>query len=161
MADIDFSLILHKHGWSTFLLNIDQTIYEILISGVLNDPFYDFTNLLLSLLNNEEEITIKWLGEPGGTKIHIVRNKVQQHLLNIKIDDFSCDIESGVMADYKNLVSFDIKLKQFMVISFYQLKKNYQLLFDKKFAEARKDEFPFELYDKLVKKITADFPELL
>jgi hypothetical protein len=160
MDDIDFSLILHPHGWSTFLLYIGRKAYEIEISGALSDPFYDFTNLLLSLLNNEEEVTIKWLGEPGGTKVHIVRNKVQRHLLDVKIIDFDYDLATGLISNKSELVSFEIKQKQFLTIGFYQLKKTHYLLQKKNFAKNRKSEFPYDLYDEFTKRIAVDFPGL-
>ena len=160
MDDIDFSLILHPHGWSTFLLSINRKAYEIEISGALSDPFYDFTSLLLSLLNNEEEVTIKWLGEPSGTKIHIVRNKVQRHLLDVIVINFDYDLATGAISNKSELVSFEIKQKQFLTIGFYQLKKTYYLLQEKNFAKDRKSEFPYDLYDELTKRITVDFPGL-
>ncbi len=44
---------------------------------------------------------------------------------------------------------------------FYQLKKNYHLLTEKSFAKEREKEFSYELYNKLVEKIRADFPGIL
>jgi hypothetical protein len=160
MDDIDFSLILHKHGWTTFFFYVDKKCYEILISGVFSDPFYDFMNLLISLLNNENEVNIQCLGEPGGYEIKIIRNKTQRHLLNIKINDFEYDVVTKVATNKSELVSFEIKQKQFLIIGFSQLKKTYCLLQEQSFANDRRSEFPYHLYDELTKRIAVDFPGL-
>jgi len=155
--NIDFSLTLHKHGWTTFLLNINGAIYEIVISSALSSPFYDIKNLLLALLNNEDEIRIKWFEEPGWSVIRVTRGNTERHILSVEVG--SCIDQQG--NDYKKVVDFKIKFKQLLVIMFYQLKKNYHLLTEKSFAKEREKEFSYELYNKLVEKIRADFPGIL
>ncbi|NLU96474.1 hypothetical protein [Chitinophaga sp. Ak27] len=155
--NIDFSLTLHKHGWTTFLLNVNGAIHVIVISSVLSSPVYDITNLLLALLNNEDEIRINWFEEPGWSVIRVTRSRTERHILSVEVG--TCIDQQG--NDYRKIVDFKIKFKQLLVILFYQLKKNYHLLTEKSFADGRKSEFPYQLYSKLIKKIAADFPGIL
>ncbi|MCW3464761.1 hypothetical protein [Chitinophaga nivalis] len=155
--NIDFSLMLHKHGWITFLINVDGVIHEILVSSVLSSPVYDITNLLLALLNNEDEISVNWFGEPDWSVIRVTRGHTERHILSVEVG--SCIDQQG--SDYKKVVDFKIKFKQLLIILFYQLKKNYHLLTEKSFANGREREFSYELYNKLNKKIETDFPGIL
>lgn len=155
--NIDFSFTLHKHGWTTLLLNVNGEIHEIVISSVLSSPVYDITSLLLSLLNNENEININWFEEPGWSVIRVTRDNTERHILSVEVGS-SIDQQGN---DYKKRVDFKIKFKQLLVIMFYELKKNYHLLSEKSFAEGREKEFPYEFYNKLVRKITAEFPGIL
>ncbi|SEW51088.1 hypothetical protein SAMN04488122_4121 [Chitinophaga arvensicola] len=155
--DIDFLLMLHKHGWTTFLVNLNGTIHQVGASSVLSSPFHDITNMLLSLLNNENEIIIKWFDEPGWNVIHVTRDKTERHILSVEIG--SCLDQSG--NGYEKVADFKIKLKQLLVTMFYQLKKNYHLLTEKSFAKGRENEFAYERYRQLVKKIHSDFPGIL
>jgi len=155
--NIDFSLILNKHGWSTFLLSLNGAIHEIGISSVLSEPLYDVTKLLLSLLDNEDEVIMHLFDEPGLSIFRISRDKTQRHILLVEI---------GISADrdgrqYEKMVDFRIKQKQFLIILFYQLKKNFHLLSEKSFAKDREGEFPYDYYKELVKRIAVTYPDIL
>lgn len=155
--NIDFLLILNKHGWSTFLLNLNGAIHEISISSVLSEPLYDVTKLLLSLLDNEDEVTMHLFDEPGWSIFRISRDKTQRHILLVEI---------GISADrdgcqYEKMVDFRIKQKQFLIILFYQLKKIFHLLSEKSFAKDREGEFPYDYYKELVKRIAVTYPDIL
>ncbi|RPD42249.1 hypothetical protein [Chitinophaga barathri] len=156
--DIDFSLILHKHGWATLLVNIKGEVHQIGASSSLSDPLYDIASLLLSLLNNENEIRIMWWEEPGWNSLWVKRDDTQHHILSIEIGS---SLDQHGKEKYEKIAGFQIKLKQFLVIMFYQLKKIYHLLPEKSFATEREGEFPYELYDKLIEKISMTFPRIL
>lgn len=155
--NIDFSLILNKHGWSTFLLSLNGAIHEVSISSVFSEPLYDVAKLLLSLLSNEDEMTMHWSDEPGWSIFQISRDKAQRHILLIEIGT-AADREGS---QYKKMVDFRIKQKQFLIIMFYQLKKNFHLLTEKSFAKDREGEFPYVYYKDLVKRIAVTLPEIL
>ena len=155
--NIDVSLILNKHGWTTFLLNLNGAIHEISISSVFSEPLYDVAKLLLSLLNNEDEMAMHWSDEPGWSIFQISRDKTQRHILSVEIGI----AEDRDGSQYEKMVDFRIKQKQFLIIMFYQLKKNFHLLTEKSFAKDREGEFPYAYYKELVKRIAATFPEIL
>jgi hypothetical protein len=155
--DIDFSIVVNKHGWTTFLFYLEGKIHKINISSVLSDPLCEFANLLLSLLNNESEVILRWYNEPGWRIIRTIRDSQERHILLIEIG-YGADLEPN---EYKKEFEFKIKQKQFIIIGIYQLKKIYHLLQEKSFAKERKEEFPYELYQKLLIKAAQVIPEIL
>lgn len=155
--NIDFLLILNKYGWNTFLLNLNGAIHEISISSVFSEPLYDVAKLLLSLLSNEDEMTMHWADEPGWSIFQISRDKTQRHILSVEIGI----AEDRDGSQYEKMVDFRIKQKQFLIIMFYQLKKNFHLLSEKSFAKDREGEFPYDYYKELVKKIAVTYPDIL
>ncbi|TWF40331.1 hypothetical protein FHW36_10413 [Chitinophaga polysaccharea] len=155
--NIDFSFILDKHGWSTFLISIKGAIHQIGISSVLSDPMYDITSLLLALLNNEDKVEMQWFEEPGWSIFRVIRDKTQRHILSVEIGNATDQYGS----EYEKVVGFSIKQKQFLIIMFYQLKKSYHLLMEKSFAKDRQGEFPYDRYKKLVEKIEVTCPGIL
>jgi hypothetical protein len=62
---------------------------------------------------------------------------------------------------YQKLADFRIKQKQFIVIALCQLKKNFHLLAEKSFMKNRENEFPYELYDKLLSRLATVMPQIL
>lgn len=155
--DIDFSLIMNPHGWTTLLLYQRGITHEIIASGVLSDPFYEFTSLLLALLNNENEHTLTWFNEPGWHMIRITGNLEQHNLLSIETG-YSTNKEPR---GFEKKTAFIISQKQFLITGLYQLKKTYHLLQEKSFAQTRKGEFPHALYQTLLKKVAEVIPEIL
>lgn len=157
MDDIDFSIQLHKHGWTTFAFWQKSKCYDITISSVLSSPVYDFTNMLLSLLNKENNIAISWFLEPGWSIFKISRNMKMQHLIRIEIGE-SIDQEGN---GYEKMLEFEIKQKQFIIVGFFQLKKIFNLLQDTHFLKNRENNFPFEAYQKLSARISELIPEIM
>jgi hypothetical protein len=160
MDDIDFSFIMHKHGWTTFILFVDRQIHEFSISSVFSQPLHDVANTLMALLDNQRNITIKWFDEPGGCILQIDRLETERHILSIEVGTFA-EGHGPQVAGYEKVAHFRIKQKQFLTIVFYQLKKNFHLLTEKSFLKSRENEFPYDLYRQLLNKMTFAIPELL
>jgi hypothetical protein len=159
MDDIDFSFIMHKHGWTTFILFVDGQIHEFSISSVFSEPLYDIANTLMALLDNEKSITIKWFDEPGGCILQINRLETERHILSIEVGNFA-EGHGPQVIGYEKVAHFRIKQKQFLITALCQLKKNFHLLTDKSFLKNRENAFPYELYKQLIDRLTIMIPEL-
>jgi hypothetical protein len=55
--------------------------------------------------------------------------------------------------DFERTVSFEIKLKALLIISYMQLKKTFLLLKDRSYAKDRGSDFPFHKFAEFEKDI--------
>jgi hypothetical protein len=146
--DIDYVYTLHQHGWSTYVLYIDGEKYEMVITHVFGDPIYDFISCLIGLLEGKDEVSFIWYGEPGGNIWHIKRNRQEKHKATFTIDDFGESYGESIK-ETDRVVVFEMKIQQFVLIGYYQMKKVFSLLKEKSYAANRQGEFPFEQFKKL------------
>lgn len=160
MDDIDFSFIMHRHGWTTFILFVERQIHEFSISSVFSRPLHDVANMLMALLDNQGNITIKWFDEPGGCILQINRLENERHILSIEVGTFVGG-HGPQITGYEKVAHFRMKQKQFLITALYQLKKNFHLLTERSFLKNRENEFPYELYKQLLDRITIAIPDLL
>ncbi|RDC61448.1 hypothetical protein [Adhaeribacter pallidiroseus] len=148
--DIDILLTLNPHGWSTCWIIKERKNFELVISHVFGDPYFDLIQALTGLINNKEEVTFFWYREPGGEKIEISRIKERRHEVRVLISGFQESFEEAIK-DFKPTVEFQIKLKQLIIIMYFQLRKTFVLLKDKEYSKNRPNSFPFEEYMKFEK----------
>ena len=151
--DIDFSLTLHPHGWSTAWFYINGKGFEFTITHAFGEPYFDFIKSLSQLINKQMESTFFWYSEPGGNKIEIKRIKDRQHILNIKIVEFNNSFGEQ-LKEFEEILEFEIKEKHLITLAYFQLKKIETLLQDKSFAIHRSNNFPFQdfmLFENKVK----------
>jgi len=145
--DIDFLFQLHPHGWSTMRLYTHEISCEIRISSVLSDPLYDFIQSLISIIKGEKQTTFIWYDEPGGVVWNIQQLPDVRHVLAIHIDEFS--EHDSPAKNLTNIAQFNIETQQFLIMSFYQMKKLAHLLRDKTYASTRRNELPFHKFREL------------
>jgi len=135
-------------------------MHEFSISSVFSQPLHDIANTLMALLDNEGNITVKWFDEPGGCILQINRLETERHILSIEVGTFA-EGHGPQIAGYEKVADFRIKQKQFLTIAFCQLKKNFHLLAERSFLKNRENEFPYDLYEKLIDRIAIAIPALL
>ncbi|WP_459211915.1 hypothetical protein [Aquimarina rhabdastrellae] len=151
--DIDFSLILHPHGWSTAWFYINGKRFEFTTTHAFGEPYFDFIKSLSQLINKQMESTFFWYSEPGGNKIEIKRIKDRQHILNVKIAEFNNSFGEQ-LKEFEEILEFEIKEKHLITVAYYQLKKIETLLQDKSFALYRSNNFPFQDFMLFENKVT-------
>jgi hypothetical protein len=154
--EIDYIYTLRQHGWSTCILYIDGQKYEIIITHVFGDPIYDFISGLIGLLEGKDEVSFIWYGEPGGNAWHIKRNRQEKHKAIFTIDEFG-ESYGEEIKEMDRVVEFEMKIQQFVLIGYYQMKKLFVLLKEKSYASNRQSEFPFELFKKLETFVEATY----
>ncbi len=143
--EIDFLLTLEPHGWSACRILVNDKVIELTITHVFGDPYWDFMEALSQLIKGERVVTFFWFGEPGGERIEIERLKDRQHFLNIRIDGFYESFGDEI-EDFEPTIHFEIKERQFLILSYYQLKKIEVLLSDTSFAKNRGGDFPLKRF---------------
>lgn len=139
--DIEIMLTLNPHGWSTCLIIVNGKITELSITHVFGDPYYDLIRALIDLLNGKENVVFFLFGEPGGEKVEITRIKTQQHKVQVTINGFPESFGEEIKEFYQT-TEFEIKLRQFLSIFYFQLKKTAVLMQEQAFAKTR-DYFPY------------------
>ncbi len=151
--DIDILLTLNPHGWSTcFFVNRDDK-YEIVITLTFGDPYYDLIMALKKLIKGDNEVSFIWYGEPGGDQIEIKRLANRHDIVIVNINSFS-ESYGEPIKEFKKQFSFDIKLKQLIIIFYHQLYKINDLMREKSYAKLRSGDFPFNdfiKFEELVK----------
>lgn len=145
--DIDLMLILNPHGWTTCFISIKNEIFELEISQVFGDPFYDLMESLMNIIDNEKETEFNWYGEPGGNRITISKLMTQQNKANILIEEFEESFGKEVK-NYEPKMSFEIKIKHLLILFYNQLKKIEMLMKDTEYAVKRKNNFPNKQFHK-------------
>ena len=146
--DIDYTYVLRTHGWSTCLLCINSRVYEMVISHAFGDPLADFIAVLIGLMEGKNELSFIWYGEPGGVTWLINRKKEEKHKALFILDEFS-ESYGEEIKQLDRFVAFEMKIQQFVLIGYFQMKKLFFLLKEKKYAESRKSEFPFDHFKEL------------
>ena len=144
--NIDLILTLHSHGWSTCKIFNNGSIYEMVISHVFGEPYTDFINSLTKLINGSDKATFFWYREPGGEKIEINR-LIDKKEIHIDIFEFRESFGEDIK-NFEKTLEFEIKLKNFIILAYLQLKKTFLLLKDKDFAKDRQKDFPFNDFIK-------------
>ncbi|WP_224994603.1 hypothetical protein [Cesiribacter sp. SM1] len=157
--DIDILLTLHPHGWSSCCIYVRDFKYEIIISHVFSDPYFDFIRALSSIINNQDHTDLVWYGEPGGEKIEISRLKDKKDKVAITISSFQESFGEEVK-EYKKAAVFQMQVRQLILISYYQLKKIFQLLKDSEYSKNRHQDFPFQEYLKF-EKLAQEYLKIL
>ncbi|MCE3228581.1 MAG: hypothetical protein K0S32_3132 [Bacteroidetes bacterium] len=151
--DIDILLTLNPHGWSTCYIVKDGKCFELTISHVFGDPYSDLINALTALINNGNEVSFFWYGEPGGEKIEIKRVKDNNHMVNVLVNGFY-ESYGDLIKDFELTVEFQIKLRQLITLFYLQLRKTFLLLKDKEYSKNRQEDFPFDVYLKFEALVT-------
>ncbi len=141
-TDIDFFLSLHPYGWSTCCFQIKADRYEVDMSHAFGAPLEDFIQALIRLLKGQKEGRCYWYGEPGGYQIDFY---VSRNSLQITLQEFQASFGEEIKV-LDLLVSFDISLKAFLLLAYFQLKKIEQLLNIPSFASHRNGVFPFQTF---------------
>ena len=151
--DIDIMLTLNPHGWSTCFIFVRDVTLDITITHVFGNLFFDLIYALSALIRGQDSVSFIWYSEPGGHKFEINRNMTQQHKVIVSISEFGEAFhEEPKSFDLK--LDFEIKLKQLIIIFYFQLQKTHLLLQDRQFAKDRVKDFPFQefhQFDRLAK----------
>jgi hypothetical protein len=66
--DIDLVLTLNPHGWSTCFIYVDGRSYELTITHVFNDPYEDFIQSLMGLMNGQTSTEFFGMANQGVRK---------------------------------------------------------------------------------------------
>ncbi len=120
--DIDFMLTLNPHGWSTCLVFVQGKVYELYITHVFGDPYYDFIHALELLMTGQNSVSFFWYDEPGGNQIEIVRLSSEKHKAFVRIQGFSESFGDEIK-NLEELISFEININSLLIIAYLQLKK--------------------------------------
>jgi hypothetical protein len=120
----------------------------MIITHVFGDPIYNFISSLIGLLEGKDEVSFIWYGEPGGNAWHIKRNRQEKHKAIITIYEFGESFGDEIK-EMDRILEFEMKIQQFVLIGYYQMKKLFALLKGKAYASDRQSKFPFELFKKL------------
>jgi len=150
--DIDFILTLNPHGWSTCFIFIEANSYEISITHVFGDPYYEFIKALSKLIDGHESASFFWYGEPGGEKFELRRIKERKHILHVEVSGFR-ESYGETIHEFTPTVEFEILFKNFLIIAYLQLKKSFLLMKDKNYCTKRQNDFPFDEFIKFEKTI--------
>ena len=145
--DIDILLTLHPYGWSTCYIFIEGKKFELTISHVFGDPYFDLITALTDIINNQKEVSFIWYGEPGGEQIEINEIKDRRDKVNVLINGFNESFGEEIK-DLEKTVGFNIKKKHLITLFFLQMKKIFFLLKDRKYSVNRQNDFPFQEYLK-------------
>ena len=154
-ADIDFILTMNPHGQSTCGIFIGCNSYEITITHVFGDPYYDFIKALSNLIEGQESASFFWYGEPGGEKFELRRIKERKHVLHVEVLGFK-ETYGEQIKEFTPTVEFEILLKRFIIIAYLQLKKSFLLMKDRNYSTNRQNDFPFDEFIKF-EKIAKDY----
>ncbi|GAL87359.1 hypothetical protein MYP_4589 [Sporocytophaga myxococcoides] len=119
--DIDLILTMNPHGWSTCWIFIGGNSYEVTITHVFGDPYYDFIKALSNLIEGQESASFFWSGEPGGEKFELRRIKERKHMLHVEVLGFK-ETYGEKIKEFTPAVEFEIPLKRFVIIAYLQLK---------------------------------------
>jgi hypothetical protein len=133
--DFDVLLSLKKHGWTEFVLFVNHERFDYSISHIFSHPFFDIINVITDLIDQRNETTFILYGEPGGLKIELKRIMSEKHKMTVSLYDFTQSY--GSVPNYNLVTEFEIKIKQFVTVFYFQLKKNVLLLNDQEFAHNR------------------------
>ncbi|NIG55449.1 hypothetical protein [Chitinophaga sp. Cy-1792] len=152
--DFDFSITLEKGGWMTFMWFRGNGFYEDGVSDAVGAPLHDLMQLLLALLNNEQEYTIRFFLGQGWTDLTVTRNMAQRNLIKIEV------VTDGDQFLRKKIIDTEITQYRFIIIAYQQLKKIKLLLKERHYAKSRIDSFPFDTFQQLSDKLAASLPEV-
>lgn len=152
--DINLALMMNPHGWSTCFIYVRGKSYVLTITHVFNDPYEVFIHSLISLMNGQKSTEFFWYDEPGGEKIEITRLDSHHDAVLVDIHGFY-DGFGEAPEDFERTVSFEIKLKSLLTISYMQLKKTFQLLKERSYAKDRGSKFPFQKFAEFEKAVAA------
>ncbi|QDA60123.1 hypothetical protein [Hymenobacter jejuensis] len=150
--DIDFVLRLHSEGWSTCIIYIENKSYELIITHVFGDPYYNFMHSLMGLINGLQSANFFWYNEPGGARIEITKLKAGKDIVLVNIQSFKEAFGNEIKV-YEENICFEIKLKSLLILSYMQLKKIFLLLKERDFAQHRSDGFPFRKFVEFEKAV--------
>ena len=145
--EIDILFKLNPHGWSTCVLYIMDKTIEFTITNIFGEPIIDLIKALSDLMKGQNKVSFFWFGEPGGEKIEMNRILTEQHKIIFTASGFK-EAFGDEPKDFDLTIQFEIKLKQLVTIFYLQLRKIYLLLKDKKFAENRANDFPYQEFRK-------------
>ncbi|MCF2217958.1 hypothetical protein H9Q08_01405 [Chryseobacterium sp. PS-8] len=149
--ELDMLLILLPSGWSEFLLYIHGRSFNYVITHVFNNPYSEIMYAVLDLIQDKWETEFIWYNEPGGCKFEIKRIKDKQHKAIISVYDF--EESYGGQLNFKLEIQFEIKIKQFVLLCYLQLKKTYLLLNDKEFSDKRSGAFLVQNFHDFERKV--------
>ncbi|MFR1814460.1 hypothetical protein [Dysgonomonas capnocytophagoides] len=144
-SNIDLLLTLHPHGWSLAHISINAELLEYDISHIFNDPYSDTIDALLSLIKGNESF-FYWFSEPFGIKVELKKADSNELIIFMIYDinkEFYEEIEDKDLIFIK---SFEVNLKQLLVLFYYQFKKTCVLLENKEYAMDRSKDFPFQKF---------------
>ncbi|MBO9699992.1 MAG: hypothetical protein J7604_07260 [Sporocytophaga sp.] len=153
--DIDFILTMNPHGWSICRIFIGHDSYQITITHVFGNPYYDFIKALSKLIQGQESASFFWYDEPGGEKFELRKIKDRQHTLQVEVLGFKETLGEKIK-EFTPTVEFEIPLNSFLTIAYLQLKKSFLLMKDKNYITIRRNDFPFEEFIKF-EKIIKDY----
>ncbi|MBK7885260.1 MAG: hypothetical protein IPJ81_16880 [Chitinophagaceae bacterium] len=149
-GDVDFLYNLNGSGWSQCKLFLETAEISIFNTHIFNNPIEELISAINKILKGEENVSFIWHREPGGHSWKIVKDK-KADILNITIDKFSGD----EIRNTETLVEFKIKVRQFIILVYYQMKKIAELLKDKSYNSQgnRNEDFPFAIFTEMEKLV--------
>lgn len=157
--DVDFLLTLNKYGWSTFRLYVQDSLFDMAVTHVYNDPYYELISSLTKLMNDKDNVSFILYEEPGGCRFEFKRLEKRHDIIHVIIEDFVESYEEEAK-EYDKVADFYMSKRQLILTFYFQLRKTYDLLKDKRYSKNRNEEFPFRhfndfeafIYNKILNK---------
>jgi hypothetical protein len=137
--EIDLVYRLGKHGWSDLYIISNDEVHAFRITHVISDPMSELIELCCALLRGEDRHWVRLPDEPGGTLIDVVRHKDQRHIISVKA--YSCDEWDVTPPSGTLVLSFDMKVRQFVDVMYHQFDKLSSLWKEPSYQRDRGD-FP-------------------
>jgi len=137
---------LEGHGWSTCWIRNEGGVYEIPITHVFSDPVDDCMGSLLEIMGGKPVDRFNWFSEPNGNQI--VLREVPDEAQNIVVGVFGFSADWGDKIGEFDIgeddpeLEFELTKVQLVRMFYFEFKKIFELLKDRDFAEARKEDFP-------------------
>ncbi|AXG69995.1 hypothetical protein KORDIASMS9_02224 [Kordia sp. SMS9] len=149
---IHVSYDLLGNGWSTCFIRVDQMIHQINITHVFSSPIEDCMFVLKRMIKGEKKDSFIWYDEPGGTKFKIVEILKKSGEIKITATQFENSYGEEIQNE-KLLFEFIILKRIFFKMMYYEFLKIANLLSEKKFAENKRKDFPFNSFKTFEKSV--------
>ena len=158
--NIDLLLTIEPHYWSVARIFIGSELLEYGVTHALTDPYSDAIDALLSL-NKGNQSSFYWLNDLFGIKVELKIIRGNDFITVAIYELTKVFYEKTEERDLIFTKSFEINLKQLLILFYYQFKKISVLLENEEYAMNRSKSFPLEKFLQFETVIRKKYKEIL
>jgi hypothetical protein len=148
--DVDFSMHVWPHGWSSALLWVDVDLTEFRLSHVFNDPVESLIHSLAKLVRGEKNSSLEWSDEPGAWKIEFTEMNDAKHLLRVTASEYDRELPMIENRTPLKTLEFIVTRKFWIQLTLGQLRKLSESFADPHYRKAREYQFPHKWLAELM-----------